>query len=76
MVDNWTSAMGDEMACGERLRFEVQGAGEVSAILVAGEGSETAGAGTRRGSRDQPYEFAMSQLRQNEILENALRKQV
>ena len=46
--------MGDELAGGERLRFEVEGAGEVSAILVAGEGSVAAGAGTRRGSRDQP----------------------
>jgi hypothetical protein len=55
VVDNWTSAMGDELAGGERLRFEVEGAGEVSAILVAGESSVAAGAGTRRGSRDQPF---------------------
>jgi hypothetical protein len=55
VVDNRKSATGDELAGDERLQFEVEGAGKVSAILVAGEGSVAAGAGTRRMSRDQPF---------------------
>jgi hypothetical protein len=38
LVDNWTSATGDELAGGERLKFEAEGASEVSVILVADEG--------------------------------------
>jgi len=54
--------MGDELSGGERSRFEVEGAGEASAILVAGEGLAAACAGTRRGSRDQPFLVPAAEL--------------